>query len=143
MIKHVAVEYTQNNILVYTHKIVDGKCQRNYGLEIAQKVLNLDEFTEKTNEIFNEISKKKQKKCSRYNRNVIVAKCEICKNTENLHTHHIVYQQNLEKNSPLKNVKSNLVVLCEKHHNLVHTGNLYINGWKQTSEGSFLDYSII
>ena len=143
MIKHVGVSYNSENILVYTHNVVDGKCKRNYGLEIAQKVLNLDSFTTRTNELFNEITKKPTKKRSRYNKNLYVQKCEICNATENLHTHHIIFQHTFDENSVNKNDINNLVVLCEKHHVMTHQNKLIINGWKQSIQGRFLDYILV
>ena len=143
MIKHVEVTYNESNVLIYTHKIKDGKCKQNYGLEIAQKVLQLDTFDEKTNEIFNEITGKKSAKKSRYNNNVIVSKCEICGCTKQLETHHIIFQKDFSATDLHKNFRSNLVVLCEKHHNMVHDHKLYINGWKQSIEGKILDYTIV
>jgi DNA mismatch repair protein MutS len=143
MIKHVSIAYNNDNVLIYTHKIEDGKCKRNYGLEIAQKVLNLENFTERTNELFNEITKKSSRKPSKYNKNVLVEKCEICNCTDNLHTHHIIFQKQFHENSSEKNTKGNLVILCEKHHIMTHQNKLVINGWVQSLEGRYLDYILI
>lgn len=143
MIKHVSIAYNNDNVLIYTHKIEDGKCKRNYGLEIAQKVLNLENFTERTNELFNEITKKSSSKPSKYNKNVLVEKCEICNCTDNLHTHHIIFQKQFHENSSEKNTKGNLVILCEKHHIMTHQNKLVINGWVQSLEGRYLDYILI
>ena len=143
MIKHVEVAYNDSNVLIYTHKIKDGKCKQNYGLEIAQKVLQLDTFDQKTNEIFNEITGRRKTKNSRYNAKVIVSKCQICSSTKNLETHHIVFQKDFSSNDIKKNAQSNLVVLCEKHHNMVHENKLRIFGWKQSIEGKLLDYKTV
>ena len=143
MIKHVSVEYNENNVLVYTHKIEDGKCKRNYGLEIAQKILNLPDFEERTNDIFREITKQTSRKRSKYNKNVYTVKCEICSSTENMHTHHIIYQHNFDAQSPLKDVRGNLVTLCEKHHIMTHQRKLSIHGWKQSLDGPILDYTFV
>jgi DNA mismatch repair protein MutS len=143
MIKHVSIMYNTDNILVYTHKIEDGKCKRNYGLEIAQKVLDIEDFDQRTNELFNEITKSATSKQSRYNKNVIVKKCEICNANENLQTHHIIHQHTFNVNSADKNKKNNLVVLCEKHHTMTHKDKLIIKGWKQSIEGRYLDYYMI
>lgn len=143
MIKHVSVEYNAQNMLVYTHVIKEGKCKKNYGLEIAQRVMQLEEFNERTNKIFNEITKHKSPKQSRYNSSVYMKKCEICQNAENLHTHHIHYQHTFNENSPIKDISGNLVTLCEICHLKTHQNKLYIYGWKQTPEGKFLDYKSI
>tara|TARA_B110000977_G_scaffold201113_1_gene294201 strand:- start:3107 stop:5782 length:2676 start_codon:yes stop_codon:yes gene_type:complete len=143
LIKHVSVDYNNEHILIYTHKIEDGKCKRNYGLEIAQRVLDLPDFDERTNEIFNEITKKPIRKRCKYNKNVHVQKCEICHAVDNLHTHHIVYQHTFHERSLEKNQKSNLVVLCEKHHLMTHQNKLIINGWIQSIEGPILDYKTV
>ena len=143
MIKHVSVEYNENNVLVYTHKIEDGKCKRNYGLEIAQKILDIPDFEERTNDIFREITKQTTRKRSKYNKNVYTVKCQICASTENMHTHHIIYQHNFDAQSPLKDVRGNLVTLCEKHHIMTHQGKLTIRGWKQSLDGPILDYTFV
>ena len=61
-----------------------------------------------------------------------------------LHTHHIKEQQTANKNGLIdhfhKNTLGNLVILCDKHHNEVHNGNLIIEGWNDTEKGKILDY---
>ena len=73
-------------------------------------------------------------------------KCCIPSCNENGHeTHHIKFQKDANEHGFIdhmhKNNKSNLIVLCEKHHNDVHSNRLIINGYKETTEGKELDYS--
>jgi len=72
----------------------------------------------------NEIVKTKQ---SRYNKDVYMDKCQWdgCNQTKQLHTHHLREQQhanehNLNDGYIQKNQVSNLMVLCEKHHQMIH-----------------------
>ena len=141
-IKHVDVKLSNENI-IYTHEIKDGKCKEHYGINIARKVLDLGAFDSDLSSIYNEIIQKQQTKKSRYNSNLYVNKCEICNATTNLESHHIIYQKNFNKKPKLKNTISNLVVLCETHHNMTHSGKLEINGWKHSPTGNILDYNII
>ena len=36
-----------------------------------------------------------------------------------------------------------MIVLCEKHHNDVHSNKLIINGYKETNKGKELDYNFV
>lgn len=82
---------------------------------------------------------------SKYNSKKIIIFCEIneCSNLAE-HTHHILEQQNADKNGFVGHIrinhKSNLVGLCEKCHNKVHRNEIIINGYIQTSKGLELDY---
>lgn len=143
MLKHVAIDYENDNTIVYTHEIKDGKCKRNYGLEIAKKVINLKIFDEQTELIFNEVTRKNSNQVSRYNSKLLLKQCEICQSEINLQTHHIVYQQHYNKKSVMKNLTGNLVVLCEEHHNMIHSNKLIVHGWKKTDNGKSLNYTFI
>ena len=93
------------------------------------------------------------KKTSNYNSKVYMDKCNLCnkKSRQNgaLHTHHINFQKDcfngFVKSKPYikKNQMSNLVVLCEQCHNKVHDDKIIISGYKKTSNGIKLMYSII
>ena len=69
-------------------------------------------------------------------------KCAICSDTKELDAHHIEYQNWADENGMIgkkhKNQKSNLVVLCKKHHNDVHNNKIKIEGYKKTSKGKEL-----
>ena len=82
---------------------------------------------------------------SKYNTKLLVEKCEICGCKSDLDVHHIEFQCqanefDLVSHGKHKNNQSNLVVLCEHHHNEVHHDKIQINGWKETSNGKVLDW---
>ena len=65
-------------------------------------------------------------KRSRYNKKVIMDECEHCGQKDNLHTHHIEEQHTADPRGIVpegyhKNVEHNLMVLCEKCHQKVHS----------------------
>ena len=48
--------------------------------------------------------------------------CRLCGNTLNLQLHHIIYRS---ENKNLINDPTNCIMLCEKHHRLVHSNKKY------------------
>lgn len=102
-------------------------------------------------------------KSSTYNTSVIVDRCEICtlekvdmtKEGETLDVHHIQFQSHADENGVIwgdggsagqgvihKNTKSNLVPLCEYHHDKVHHGSIIIHGYQHTANGTQLKYEM-
>ena len=73
-------------------------------------------------------------------------KCQVC-SKKSKHTHHIKEQNTADKNNIIgnfhKNIKHNLVPLCESCHHKVHNENLRIYGYIQSSEGIKLNYEYI
>lgn len=49
-------------------------------------------------------------------------KCRLCGTTQNLHCHHIIYKS---EDKTKINDENNLIMLCEKHHRLVHSNKHY------------------
>ncbi len=131
---HFSVEM-KNDKIVYIRKLIPGQGQTLYGLEIA-KGLSFDkgfianafkyreEITSKGESLKNTMILSTKK--SRYNSNVFMDECYRCGSKKQLHTHHISPQKNADsvgfisdiKNN--KNVKYNLVVLCEECHVALH-----------------------
>jgi len=79
---------------------------------------------------------------SRYNSDIYVDHCAICKKTykqTQLDVHHINFQSNCDENGLYKhipkNMACNLVVLCKEHHTQVHQNKIKIKGYKYTSHG--------
>ena len=138
-IKHIAVEFTDTTI--FTRKLKNGSGDLLYGLEIAHHILKNESFHNQAfklrNELLNKSTRLMADKKSKYNSNLYVDHCQICNSTDKLEAHHIVFQS---KNSTQKHRKSNLVVLCNQHHEEVHSKKLIIYGWKKTTEGKMLDY---
>lgn len=121
----------ENGVLKSTRKLIPGGLKNNYGLEFA-KSWGLDEkIIKRSFEIRNETLKESEiysSKVSRYNKQVFMDSCANCGSKKNLHTHHIKFQseansEGLIENRFNKNIKSNLLVLCEECHKKIHSEN--------------------
>ena len=145
--KHLSIEY-QDEKLIYGRKLMDGCGSNLYGIEIANYVIDDDDFIKDAKKIRNKLlcnsGEILENKTSNYNSKLYVEKCSICgKVEEGLDTHHIVEQHDFDENNRFKNKLSNLVVLCKQHHHEVHHGLLKIHGYKESTQGKILDYEII
>lgn len=152
-LKHLGIEFSGDKI-IFGRKLEDGNGIRHYGLEVAEYIIQSIEFNKKANFIRNRLMNKPndilKPKQSYYNSGVFVHCCGICGSTEeevgkgNMDVHHIKFQNMADEDGMIgtqhKNHKSNLVVLCEKHHNAVHNDELIIYGYKKTVNGIILDY---
>jgi DNA mismatch repair protein MutS len=147
---HLSVTYDHSTKkLIYDRKLKDGSGPSTYGLEVC-KAMGLDEdFLKEAFEIRKEISHDQSgslsnQKTSKYNSDVRVDKCLVC-NAKGEDVHHIQFQCTANKigmiGSIHKNRESNLVVLCKECHNKVHSNQLTIRGYIETSEGIELDYN--
>ena len=144
---HMSVECDKNDgVLQFCHKLQEGLSEKIYGLEIANFIIDKPDFFRKAylirNEIINKPKKVVESKKSKYSSKVFMDSCQICGangKDAKLEAHHIVFQS--DKTSKVnKNNKGNLVVLCNEHHNQVHSGKMTITGWKNTTEGRKLEY---
>lgn len=142
-IKHLSVKYdSTKNLLIFDRKLKDGSGDSVYGLEVCRS-LDLDsDFLKLANEIRQEVlgtEKLIKFKKSKYNANLIVDKCNICKKDNATETHHIHFQKDADDNGFIdhyhKNKKFNLVGLCEKCHDKIHNGELEIGQATMTSNG--------
>ena len=146
---HMSVVYDRpNDRLIYDRKLKDGPGDNMYGLEVC-KSLNLPEdFLEMAHNIRNKYNNKSntfnqngliiEKKTSQYNRTKIKGLCEICKESEGTEVHHLIYQkqfdnENSKGNKLKKNHKANLINICEKCHNKIHTDNSQLKIYKTTN----------
>jgi len=143
VIKHLSVKYNNaKNVLVFDRILKDGAGDSVYGLEVCRS-LDLDtSFLNLANEIRQEvlgINKLVNFKKSKYNANLIVDKCNICKKENATETHHIHFQKDADDNGFIdhyhKNKKFNLVGLCETCHDKIHNGELKIGQAIMTSNG--------
>ena len=145
---HLHVDYDEkNNKLIYERVLREGNGKTEYGLDVAKCIMNDDEFIDLANIIKKEYDNDNQiinKKTSNYNSKVFMNQCEICKNKNNLETHHIEFQINTDEHGFVKkegkkhihkNHKSNLIVLCNKCHDKIHNNKLNIQGYIETSSG--------
>lgn len=149
---HLSVEYDQTrDLLIYDRVLKAGNGPTIYGLEVC-KAMDLDpEFIATADSIRRSILNIGEvvldNKTSRYNTKVIVDKCEICDEKAE-DTHHIQFQCTADKDGIIgkqfhKNVSSNLVPLCKKCHNSVHANEIIIRGYRETSVGVELDYTLV
>ena len=124
---HLSIENINNHIK-YNRLLKPGIGDSIYGLEVARAMqLNID-VLENANTIRNTLLNKNNlilnTKKSRYNSSVYIDSCEMCgKNPD--HTHHINHQSTADSNGYIKhfhkNIKANLMVLCENCHHKVHS----------------------
>ncbi len=145
--KHLSISYEDDKI-IYGRKLLDGPGDTNYGIEIANFVIDDDDFIKNSKKIRNKIlniqDKILENKRSNYNNKLFVEKCSICgKKENNLDTHHIIEQNEFDDYNKFRNKLSNLVILCKKHHDEVHHGCLKIYGYKESSHGKILDYEYV
>ena len=147
--KHLKITYDSvNDMLIYDRHLLDGQGETFYGLQVAKFLMKDKTFNERTLELLNEYDNINDVKTSKYNSNLYIDKCEICKATNKLETHHIVWQKdftddiNKNKYYLQKNNSSNLVVLCMECHDNVDRGTIHINGWVETSNGRKFDYTV-
>jgi DNA mismatch repair protein MutS len=145
--KHIDIKI-DNGELIFGRKLKDGVGNSLYGLEVAKFIIDDTEFIKSAmsvrNKLLGEGNEILTNKPSKYNSEIYMDCCEICKGKDDLDTHHIVFQSTADKNGYIgvkhKNHESNLVVLCKNHHDMVHHGKLVIKGWIETSDGKKLDY---
>ena len=106
-----------------------GSGRKTYGIEIAT-VIGLDKKFIKDAYAFRARYEKGnmdflQNKRSRYNKKVVMDCCKMCGAKDNLHTHHICEQREADSDGVIdqqfhKNVRHNLLVLCETCHQKIH-----------------------
>lgn len=157
-IYHLRVEYdSQRDCLVFDRKLTPGSGPSVYGLTVAKFLVKNSRFINRAETIKNRLMTESvaaiPTKSSRYNKDLPVTSCTICsymprdENSKELETHHIHFQKDClhdgkikEKPYLNKNRLSNLVVLCRPCHMKVHSNEITINGYIDTSIGVLLDY---
>ena len=150
-IKHLSVS-TKNNNIIFERILKDGPGSELYGIEVAKTIIDDPDFIDIAFNIRNDLLKNKttplSNKKSIYNKKKIVNSCEICESTHNLETHHISEQKTADKNGFIKNKyyhkneKFNLTTLCHDCHLQVTLGKIFIHGYKSSTDGTFLDYTL-
>lgn len=145
-----------NDKIIFNRKLCSGVGSRDYAIKMAKSLGSPHEFIVSCLQIKKELTNKKKEilktKTSKYNRNKLVDRCEICnyspvkKTDGHLQVHHIDFQCTADSNGIIdtfhKNTKANLVTLCASCHETLHKqdGQLIINGYHQTSDGVELDF---
>jgi DNA mismatch repair protein MutS len=145
---HLTISYDNiNGKIIYGRKLMEGAGSDLYGIEIASYIIEDTEFIENAKNIRNSLLNKTSDilvdKKSNYNNKLYMDECSICGingSVYPLDTHHIKEQHTFTNDDIHKNKLSNLVVLCKKHHDEVHYGNLDIIGYRDTITGKELEY---
>lgn len=147
-IAHMAVSYdAEKDALVYDRKLKDGPGNRMYGLEVC-KSLHLDsQFLEQAYTIRKKYFPVNKglldRDTSSYNAKKIKGMCEHCLKNEAVDTHHLLHQENADKkgwiDSIHKNHKANLMSLCTKCHDLMHSFDNVEFTRKKTTNGYILE----
>ena len=150
-IYHINVKYENDNI-IFVRDLRKGNGREEYGLDFAKYIIKDTNFLDISNKIKLDIENEDDFKKSRYNKNLIMTKCDICESKEKLETHHIEFQKNTDKYGFIlndnkkhihKNHMSNLVVLCSECHDKIHNNLIVINGYEETAKGNILKFEII
>ena len=129
--KHMSIEYDiEKDCIIYDRKLKDGSGDKIYGLEVCKSLHLPHEFMENAFNILNKYYKKDVLfySKSKYNTSKIKSMCEICKENEGVHVHHLLYQQDAKNkfinetiNSSIPmNHTANLINICEDCHHRIH-----------------------
>lgn len=148
---HLAVEKNGDE-LIFNRALKEGTGEQIYGITVAQYILDDPLFINRAVEIKNGLLEKDgvstklmSDKKSLYNKEIYMDACGICGGKEKLESHHINMQKdfkstingqiNQKKKHIVKDSKANLIVLCSKCHDNLHSGNFTISGLTKTTSG--------
>jgi len=147
-VSHIHITIDDQNRIVYERKIRNGRGSTTYGVEVCKTLdmpldfMKIAENVRKDIQGYNTLIVNPIK--SRYNGNIYMSECSICKSAPAIDTHHINYQCESDANGFFKDFhkdsKHNLAALCKDCHKKEHMGLLDIKGYKKTSHGVILDY---
>lgn len=144
-LNHMAVLYDREiDALVYDRKLCDGPGTRMYGLEVCKSLHLDDEFLEQAYSIRAKYFAKSEldHQTSKYNAKKIRGKCEICKNELGEEIHHMDPQKNSDQDGFIgtfhKNHPANLMTVCEKCHNDIHSTGKTTNVIRKKSTKGYI-----
>ena len=141
LICHLKIKF-EGDQLIYDRKLQPGSGPPVYGLKVCEALGMPIEFVNTAYKIQKSLLNECPKQ-SNYNQNVIVDKCEICKQPAQ-ETDHIKEQCLSDERGMIdhfhKHTRHNLVTLCKSCHSQKTHGNLIIDGWEQTSQGRQLKF---
>jgi len=129
-VKHMAVEFDrEHDCLIYDRKLRDGPGNKMYGLEVCKSLYLPDDFLENAYSIRNKYYPVNQGELahgpSTYNAKKIRGICEICKLEMGEEVHHLSPQKEADENGFIgsfhKNHLANLLTVCEKCHDQLHS----------------------
>ena len=127
----------ENGKIRFGRKIYEGIGDKLYGLEVAEHIVENDEFLKIASKVRKQLVECNDEivssKKSEYNDNLYVDECYICHSKDKLEVHHINSQKFADCCGNIdyfhKNHRGNLVVLCNSHHADVHSDKIEIHGW--------------
>ena len=126
-IYHFSIDFSKNNF-AFNRKLQRGQGEQQYGIEIAERLGLSKSFTKRCYNFRKQINGQNElflnSKKSRYNSKVYIDVCQMCGSNKNLHTHHINEQHTANEKGMIKhfhkNIKFNLMIVCESCHNKIH-----------------------
>jgi DNA mismatch repair protein MutS len=150
VLKHMSVIYDkETDALIYDRKLKDGPGNNMYGLEVCKSLSLPQDFLDAAHEIrmkYHPVSGSiLDAKASRYNASKIKGLCEKCNVNATQEVHHLQYQQHANDKGIIKkggqsfhkNNAANLLNLCEKCHDELHSQNKVCKKVK-TTKGQIL-----
>lgn len=156
---HLSVDTTRD-LIIFERKLKPGSGSDLYGLEVCKSIIQDTRFIDTAFQIRNILISGREEntvlsqKRSNYNKRKILNHCEVCgykpkAGNVPLDTHHINEQKDCDQNGFVnekhfhKNKLYNLVSLCKGCHLKIDTGELIIRGYKSSTSGIFLDYTLL
>ena len=127
---HMAVTYDrERDCLIYDRKLAAGPGDRMYGLEVCKSLYLEDAFLAQAysirNKYFPENRGELSNKSTTYNGKKVRGICEMCKSEIAEETHHMSPQKDASPEGHIgtfhKNHKANLLSVCEKCHDSIHS----------------------
>ena len=133
-LKHMSVIYNkEQDVLIYDRKLRDGPGNSMYGLEVCKSLSLPDDFLTNAYNIrmkyHPESDSLLSKKSSHFNAKKIMNNCEKCGVVMGTEVHHLQHQSGANNDGIInnngsvfhKNNLANLITLCEKCHNEIHS----------------------
>jgi heme exporter protein A len=145
-IYHIHIEIIDDKI-IYERKLKEGQGSNIYGIDVCGSLDMPNEFIKNAEIVRKEILgidiNLMNIKKSNYKSSIFMDLCQICNQRPAKETHHINYQINASENGKFsnfdKNIKHNLINVCEECHLKEHNGEIGIIGYKQTSKGIVIE----
>jgi len=129
-LKHMSVNYDrEQDCLIYDRKLKDGPGTKTYGLEVCKSLYLSDNFLNKAyairNKYYPETRGELEHNVSKYNADKIRGKCEMCNENIGEEIHHLQHQKDANEDGFIgsfhKNHLANLLTVCEKCHDKLHS----------------------
>jgi len=146
-VAHLSVTFDETTgSILYDRTLREGAGHAMYGLEVCKSLDLPAHFISTANRIRRRLDGEHvDPRASRYNSKVYMnGVCQVCKGTLSQEIHHIHEQRHANENHRIeefhKNSGFNLVRLCRSCHNKVHSHDLNIVSYRNTTNGVELEY---